>query len=96
MSPKRPSIRERVQQTFDVERGDGPPPPDTTGRVIEALVAFVLGAGFWRLVVTDSWVASAVFGALLAALLFAYGLFRRRLTDDGPRDRGDDGPPPRR
>lgn len=94
MSPQRPSIRERVQQTFDVESGEVPP-PDTTGRVLEAVVAFVLGAGFWRLVVTDSWPAAVVFGVLLAAILFAYGLFRRRLTEDRGRDRGDDGPPRR-
>jgi hypothetical protein len=95
MSRKRPSIRDRVQQTFDVGSGEVPPPPDTTGRVIEAVVAFLLGAGFWRLVVTDSWVASVVFGVLLAAVLFAYGLFRRRLTDDRRPGR-DDEPPPRR
>jgi hypothetical protein len=94
MSPKRPSIRDRVQQTFDVDTGE-PPPPDTTGRVLEALVAFVLGAGFWRLVVTDSWAASAVFGLLLAAVLFAYGLFRRRLTEDRGPGRDDDRPPRR-
>lgn len=93
MSPKRPSIRDRVQQTFDVENGEVPP-PDTTGRVIEALVAFVLGAGFWRLVVTDSWAASAVFGVLLAGVLFAYGLFRRRLSEAGGR--GDDRRPRQR
>lgn len=94
MSPKRPSIRDRVQQTFNLEDGEAPP-PDTTGRVIEALVAFVLGAAFWRVVVTDSWVASIVFGVLLAGVLFAYGLFRRRLTEDRGRGRDDDRPPRR-
>jgi hypothetical protein len=84
-------MRERVQQTFDPAGGDGPPPPtDTAGVVLEALVAFVLGAGFWRLVVSDSWVASAVFGLLLAGVLFAYGLFRRRAVE-----RSGDGRPPR-
>jgi pilus assembly protein TadC len=91
MSRKRRSIREQVQETFNVENGEVPP-PDTTGRVLETLVAFVLGAGFWRLVVSDSWVASIVFGVLLAAVLFAYGLFRRRLIEDRP-GRGDDRPP---
>ncbi|WP_157251638.1 hypothetical protein [Patulibacter americanus] len=94
MSRKRPSIREQVQKTFNVENGEVPP-PDTTGRVLEAVVAFVLGAGFWRLVVTDSWVASIVFGVLLAAVLFAYGLFRRRLVEDRRPGRDDDRPPRR-
>jgi hypothetical protein len=94
MSRKRPSIREQVQKTFNVENGEAPP-PDTTGRVLEAVVAFVLGAGFWRLVVTDSWVASVVFGVLLAAVLFAYGLFRRRLVEDRRPGRDDDRPPRR-
>jgi hypothetical protein len=83
-------MRERVQQTFEREGGDGPPPPpDAVGVVLEALVAFVLGTGFWRLVVSDSWVASAVFGVLLAGVLFAYGLFRRRAVERSgrpPRD----------
>jgi hypothetical protein len=92
MSRKRRSIREQVQETFDVENGEVPP-PDTTGRVLEAIVAFVLGAGFWRLVVGESWVASIVFGVLLAAVLFAYALFRRRLVEDRRPGRDDDRPP---
>jgi hypothetical protein len=94
MRNKRPTIRERVQETFNVENGEAPP-PDTTGRVIEALVAFVLGAGFWRLVVTDSWVACVVFGVLLAGVLFAYGLFRRRLVEDRRPGHDDDRRPRR-
>lgn len=87
---RRQGIRDRVQETFGP--GHQPPPADRTGKIIEALVAFVLGTGFWRLVVSDSWVVSIVFGALLAALLFSYGLFRARLEeraehrDRSPRD----------
>jgi hypothetical protein len=89
----KPSMRERVLETFDPENG-APPPPDAKGRVLEAVVAFVLGAAFWRLIVTDSWVASAVFGVLLAGVLFAYGLLRRRLAEDaGPDDRRPPRPP---
>jgi hypothetical protein len=86
------SMRERVLETFDPENGGPQPPADAKGRVLEAVVAFVLGAGFWRLIVTDSWVASAVFGVLLAGVLFAYGLLRRRLAEDAGRD---DRRPPR-
>jgi len=90
------AMKDRVQQTFGGASGELPP-PDRTSQVLEALVAFALGTGFWRLVVSDSWVTSAVFGVLLAALLFSYGLFRRRLVEkakDGgrpPRGRGPRG-----
>lgn len=81
-------MRDRVRDTFG-PAGEPLPPADRTGKTLEAVVAFVLGTGFWRLVVSDSWVVSAVFGLLLAALLFSYGLFRSRMaekaTDDADR-----------
>ncbi len=82
-------MRDQIQGAFAGPDGELPT-PDRTGKLIEALVAFVLGTGFWRLIVSDSWVVSAVFGLLLAALLFSYGLFRSRLTADASDD------PPRR
>lgn len=87
---RKQAMKDRVHDTF------GPagelPPADRIGRILEALVAFALGTGFWRLVVSDSWVISAVFGVLLAALLFSYGLFRSRMAEKA----GDDGPPRKR
>lgn len=91
---RKQAMRDRVQETFG-PAGEPLPPADRTGRILEALVAFVLGTAFWRLVVSDSWVVSVVFGVLLAALLFSYGLFRGRMaekaagdaTDRPPRDR---------
>ena len=85
---RRQAMRERMQETFGAP-GDELPLPDRTGRILEALVAFVLGTGFWRLVVSDSWIVSAVFGLLLAALLFSYALLRGRLTDDADGDPPD-------
>jgi len=92
MSPRR-SMKDRVLETFDPAEGGPPPPADVRGRVLEAVVAFVLGAGLWRLVVTDSWVASAVFGVLLAGVLFAYGLLRQRLAEDAKAGGRRPGPP---
>ena len=84
------AMQERIQGTFGAA-GDELPPPDRTSQILEAIVAFALGTGFWRLVVSDSWVTSAVFGVLLAALLFSYGLFRRRMVEKAK----DAGRPPR-
>lgn len=86
------AIRDQVQDTFG--SGGELPPADRTGRILEALVAFVLGTGFWRLVVSDSWVTSAVFGVVLAALLLSYSLFRSRVAEKGAGPA--DGDPPHR
>lgn len=85
-------MKDRVHETFG-SAGEELPPPDRTSQILEAIVAFALGTGFWRLVVSESWVTSAVFGVLLAALLFGYGVLRRRMVekakdaDRPPRDR---------
>lgn len=93
---KRTTMKERVQETFG-PGGEGlQEPPDRRGKVIEALVAFVLGTGFWRLVVSDNWVTSVVFGVLLAALLFSYGLFRSRMVEKAAGRAGGDPPRKRR
>jgi hypothetical protein len=81
------AMKDRVHETFG-NAGDELPPPDRASQVLEAIVAFALGTGFWRLVVSDSWVTSAVFGALLAAVLFSYGLFRRRMVEKATQDLG--------
>lgn len=78
-------MRDRVRETFG-PAGEPLPPTDRTGKILEAVVAFVLGTGFWRLVVSDSWVISVVFGLLLAALLFSYGLFRSRMAEKAADD----------
>ena len=78
-------MRDRVRDTFG-PAGEPLPPADRTGKILEAVVAFVLGTGFWRLVVSDSWVISVVFGLLLAALLFSYGLFRSRMAEKAADD----------
>lgn len=85
-------MKDRIQDTFGGS-GEELPPPDRTGKIVEAIVAFLLGTGFWRLVVSDSWVTSAVFGLLLAGLLFSYGLFKHRLEEKAAT--GGDGKPPR-
>lgn len=87
---RKATMKDRVHETFG-SAGDELPPPDRTTRILEAVVAFALGTGFWRLVVSDSWVTSAIFGVLLAAVLFSYGLFRGRMAEKAK----DDGRPPR-
>lgn len=82
---RKQQMRDRVRDTFG-PAGEPLPPADRTGQILEALVAFLIGAGFWRLVVSDSWVISAVFGLLLAALLFSYGLFRSRMAEKASDD----------
>jgi high-affinity Fe2+/Pb2+ permease len=89
---RKQEMRDRVRDTFG-PAGEPLPPADRTGQVLEAIVAFALGTGFWRLLISDSWVVSAVFGVLLAALLFSYGLFRSRMAEKAA-ERSDD--PPRR
>lgn len=84
---RKQQMRDRVRDTFG-PAGEPLPPADRTGKILEALVAFVLGTGFWRLVVSDSWVISVVFGLLLAALLFSYGLFRTRMAEKAEDDAG--------
>lgn len=79
------AMKDRVHDTFG-NAGEPLPPADRTSQILEALVAFVLGAGFWRLVISDSWATSAVFGLLLAALLFSYGLFRARMAEKAAGD----------
>lgn len=86
---RRERIREEVQATFAPDGEGGPPPPSTAGGLLfEALIAFLLVGGAWRLLATDSWVQAVVVGAVVAAVIGAYNVFRRRQLDAG-------GPPPR-
>ncbi len=84
---RKQALGDRVRDTFG-PAGEPLPPPDRTGKLLEAIVALVLGTAFWRLLISDSWVASVVFGVLLAVVLFGYGLLRSRIaekaTDDEP------------
>ncbi len=86
---RRRGIREQIQESFG-DVGDEPPTPDGAGKVLEAFVALLIGTGFWRLVVSDSWVVSVVFGVLLAALLYSYGLFRARMVERSREGGGND------
>lgn len=92
---RKQALRDRVHDTFG-PAGEPLPPSDRTGQVLEAVVAFALGTGFWRLLISDSWAVSAVFGVLLAALLFSYGLFRSRMAEKAAGDRDADPPGGRR
>lgn len=89
------AMKDRVHDTFG-PAGEPLPPADRTGKILEVLVAFALGTGFWRLVVSDSWAMSAVFGLLLAALLFSYGLFRSRMAEKASGNADGDSPRKRR
>ncbi|WP_210491878.1 hypothetical protein [Patulibacter sp. SYSU D01012] len=86
---RRERIQAEVRETFAPGPDGGPPPSGPGGLLFEALIAFLLVGGAWRLIATDSWVQAAIVGAVVAAVVTAYNaVVRPRL--------GAAGRPPRR